>query len=74
VFFGDIWVDDIVTIQYGIRQAKMPVFGFAAQNYEAMAYGTVLGEGVLSISFKEVGYLNVINNVLKEQRNNRNIV
>jgi len=67
VFIGDIWVDDVVTIQYNVRQTKEPIYGYASQNYDAVAMGTVLGEGTMVVAFKEVGYLNVIRSYLQEQ-------
>lgn len=70
VYFGDIWVDDIVTIQYNIVQNKEPIYGYASQNFDAVAMGTVLGQGQLTIAFKEVGYLNVIKALLDEQKLN----
>jgi len=67
VFLGDIWVDDIVTIQYNIRQSKEPIYGYASQNYDAVAAGQIIGQGSMVIAFKEVGYLNVIKAYLDEQ-------
>lgn len=68
VFFGDIWVDDVVTIQYSIKQGKEPIYSYASQYFDAVAMGNVLGDGVLVIAFKEVGYFNVIRAYLEEQR------
>lgn len=70
VFFGDIWVDDIVTIQYNVTQSKTPIYGYASQNFDAVARGQVLVEGTLAISFKETGYLNVIQAQLEAQLKN----
>jgi len=69
VFFGDIWVDDIITIQYSVSQTKTPIFGYASQYYQGVAMGQVLVNGVLTIAFKEVGYLNSIIGLLEAQRN-----
>jgi hypothetical protein len=68
VYFGDIWVDDIVTIQFNIVQNKEPIYGYASQNFDAVAMGTVLGQGTLTVAFKEVGYLNVIKALLDKQK------
>lgn len=67
VFFGDIWVDDIVTIQYNIKQDKEPIYGYASQNFDAIARGTIIVQGSFTIAFKEMGYLNVVTNVLESQ-------
>ena len=67
VFFGDIWVDDIVTIQYSVRQDKEPIYGYASQNFDAIARGVVIVQGSFTIAFKEMGYLNVVQNTLEAQ-------
>jgi hypothetical protein len=68
VFFGDVWVDDIVTIQYTVNQSKIPIYGYASQLYDAVARGTVIVQGTLSISFKEMGYLNMVQHIIENQR------
>ncbi len=68
VYFGDVLVDDIVTLSYAMRQTKEPIYGYASQKYDAVAMGTIIGEGSLTIAFKEVGYLNVIQSYLDAQR------
>ena len=71
VYFGDVWVDDIITIQWSSSQNKTPIYGYASQNFDAVAKGTFLVEGSLTIAFKEVGYLNVIMNLLKRQQQDK---
>lgn len=68
IFFGDVWVDDIITIQYRAEQNKLPVYGYSSQYYDAILKGQVIVQGSLAIAFKEVGYLNVINNLIKNQQ------
>lgn len=68
VFFGDIWVDDIVAINYNVSQSKTPIFGYASQNFDAIAKGQVIIQGTLAISFKETGYLNIIQATLEAQK------
>lgn len=68
IFFGDIWVDDIITIQYNSTQSKTPIYGYASQNFDAIARGQILVEGNLAIAFKETGYLNIIQATLESQR------
>lgn len=70
VFYGDIWVDDVVSIQYTVNQSKTPIYGYAAQNYNAVAKGRVIVNGMLTIAFKETGYLNLIQRVAETQKNN----
>lgn len=68
IFFGDIWVDDIVTVQWTAHQSKTPIYGYASQHYNAVAKGQILVQGTLSITFKETGYLNLIQAILEGQR------
>jgi hypothetical protein len=70
IFFGDIWVDDIVSIQYNVSQSKTPIYGYASQTFDAIARGQVLIQGTLTIQFKETGYLNIIQSTLESQRSN----
>jgi len=70
IFFGDIWVDDVITLQYSVTQSKTPIYGYASQLFDAVARGQILVEGTLSISFKETGYLNIIQSVLNTQKKN----
>ena len=68
IFFGDIWVDDIITIQYTCEQSKTPIYGYASQNFDAIAKGQIIVQGSLAIAFKETGYLNIIQATLEAQR------
>ena len=67
VFFGDVWVDDIVTIQYTVAQNKTPIYGYASQLYDAIARGTVIVQGTLTVAFKEMGYLNLVQRIIENQ-------
>jgi hypothetical protein len=71
IFFGDVWVDDIITIQYNVTQSKVPIYGYASQNFDAIAKGQVIVEGNLAIAFKETGYLNIIQALIDSQRKNK---
>ncbi|MHA1832150.1 MAG: thermonuclease family protein [Candidatus Helarchaeota archaeon] len=57
VFFGDIWIDDIVMITYQYAEAKAPLFGYASQYFDAIIPGTRIVQGQFAINFKEQGYL-----------------
>lgn len=70
IFFGDIWVDDIITISWDANQSKAPIYGYSSQYFNAVAKGQFIVQGSLTISFKEVGYLNLIHNIIEEQRSN----
>lgn len=65
IFFGHVWVDDIITLQYSMNQNKAPIFGYASQKFDAVARGQLIINGNFTIAFKETGYLNLIHNELK---------
>jgi len=68
IFFGDVWVDDIISINYSASQTKEPIYGYASQTFDAVARGVVTVQGSFSIAFKEMGYLNIIQRLLEKQR------
>lgn len=74
IYFGDIFVDEIITIQYNVSQSKTPIYGYASQYFDGIAKGQVLVEGTLSINFKETGYLNIIQATLEAQKGNASSV
>ena len=70
IFFGDIWVDDIITLEYNVNQSKTPIYGYASQTFDAVAKGQLIIQGTLSVAFKETGYLNIIQGIIEAQRKN----
>ena len=65
VWFGDILVDDINSIQWTRVQNKKPIYGYASQQFDAVAKGTILIQGDFSINFRQRGYLSVILDEIK---------
>jgi len=57
LYIGDIWVDEITSLQYNCEQHKVPLYGYASQLFEGVAAGRVLVSGSFTINFKEAGYL-----------------
>lgn len=57
IYIGDVWVDEITSIEYVCRQNKTPIYGYASQLFDATSKGHVLVSGSFSINFKEQGYL-----------------
>lgn len=57
LYIGDVWVDEVTSIQYECRQTKTPIYGYASQLFDTTAAGHVLVQGAFSINFKEQGYL-----------------
>jgi len=57
LYIGDVWVDEVTSIQYVCHQMKTPVYGYASQMFDTTAAGHILVQGSFTINFKEQGYL-----------------
>ncbi len=65
VWIGDILIDDIAAIQWNRTQNKRPIYGYASQQFDAVAKGTVLIQGNFTINFRQRGYLSAIMDSIK---------
>lgn len=78
IFFGHVWVDDIITIQYSSNQNKAPIYGYASQQFDDIAKGQFLVNGNFTIAFKETGYLSLIyqqlNNLKAPKTTNKDVL
>ena len=57
ITIGNIWVDDIVTLQYSKVNNKSPIYGYASEIFDAVAKGTTMIQGEFAIAFKSIEYL-----------------
>ena len=57
LYIGDVWVDEITSLQYTTMQSKTPLYGYASQLWDDCAAGQVMVQGAFSINYKEQGYL-----------------
>jgi len=60
VFFGNVWVDEVVTISWDLVEQKAPLYGYASDKYDAIARGTQIVQGVFTVAFKDRDYINTI--------------
>jgi hypothetical protein len=60
VWFGNIYIDDIASIQWQRQQGKKPIYGYASQEFDAMAKGTVITQGSFLINFRQSGFLSMV--------------
>lgn len=66
VWFGDIMLDDINTIQWIRTQSKRPIYGYASQHFDAVARGTVMIQGSFTINFRQSGYLTAVTSNIRK--------
>jgi len=57
LYIGDIWVDEITTLSYGVMQSRSPIYGYASELFDDVSEGHVLVQGTFTLNFKEAGYL-----------------
>ena len=72
VWFGNILIDDINSIQWARTQNKMPIYGYASQNFDAIANGAVLIQGQFTINFRQQNYMSYIMKSIKDLYQNYN--
>lgn len=60
VYFGDAWIDEIVSINFALMEYVQPVFGYNSYVYDAVARGSRLVSGTFRINFRESFYLHKI--------------
>jgi len=68
VFIGDVWVDDITSVNYEFRDSKQPVYGYGSEYFDLVAYGTKLVSGNFTVNFREPNYIWLILQREKELR------
>ena len=66
VFFGNIWIDDVVTLGFDLAEGKVPFYGYASKYFDAVGSGTIIVQGSFSISFKKPEYISQTIEVLRE--------
>lgn len=62
IYFGDVWVDEIVSIQFAMQEQLAPIYSFVSYTYDVMARGNRIIRGSFRINFKESLYLKMIAN------------
>lgn len=60
VYIGDVWVDEVVMLDYTVSENRAPIYGYASRRFDAVTNGNILVQGSFAINFKESGYLYVI--------------
>lgn len=60
IYFGDLWIDEITSLSFVLREPVMPVYGYASYTWDDIARGSRIVEGEFRIAFKEAGYLFVV--------------
>lgn len=60
LYFGDIWVDEVTTLNFQLQEEVMPIYGYNSYTFDAAARGKRLVQGSFGLNFTSVGYLQEI--------------
>jgi hypothetical protein len=60
LYFGDIWVDDAVSIAFSLSEEVMPIYGYNSYTFDTVARGRRLVQGQFAINFTSAGYLHQV--------------
>jgi hypothetical protein len=57
IYAGDVFLDEIISLEYRMQEAVMPLFDYAAYTWNTVVHGSRRVEGSFTINFKRNGYL-----------------
>ena len=64
IYFGDIWVDEVTSLQFTLQEQVAPIFGYASYTWDKVARGARQIQGSFTINYKESYYLHSVLSVL----------
>jgi hypothetical protein len=71
VYFGDIFVDEVVQISFGETENVKPIFGYASYVFDCVAHGARIVQGTFAINFKDAGYIPTMLGFLSDPKTTR---
>lgn len=57
IYFGDLFIDDIASIQYEVMEKVLPIYGFNSYKFDFMLFGDRVIQGEFTINFTKSGWL-----------------
>lgn len=60
MYIGRVFIDELNGIQFALQNNKIPIYGYASRDFDAIAQGKSLVQGQFTINFISEGYLNVV--------------
>lgn len=57
MFIGDVWVDDILAIDYNLQHTRLPQYGYGSQHFDFLPEGNIIITGSFTVNFREPNYL-----------------
>lgn len=59
LYIGRVFIDELNGIQFALQNNKIPIYGYASRDFDAIAQGKSLVQGQFTINFISEGYLYV---------------
>src|SRR5699024_1882125 len=60
VYFGDVWLDQLVNISFSMQEQVAPIYGFNSYTFDRISRGSRMVQGQFTINFTENGYMQSI--------------
>lgn len=57
IYFDDIYIDEVVSIDFQVQQGAMPLFGYNSYVFDDVAVGSRMVQGSFAINFTKASYL-----------------
>lgn len=57
IYFNDIFVDELLSVQYTLQEAVAPLFSYASYTYDVLMHGARRVQGTFTMNYKREGYL-----------------
>ena len=68
IYFGDIFIDEAININFTLQQNSMPIFGYNSYIFDTCAQGARYISGSFTVNFTKSNYLYDVLNVLSVVR------
>ena len=73
IFFDDIYIDEIVMLQFTLTEKLRPNYGYNSYTYDNIMRGSRIVQGSFRINFKKVNYIrDAVNQILEPEGDSYN--
>lgn len=65
IYFGDVFIDEVVSIAWQVQQNALPIFGYNSYTFDDIAVGNRIVSGQLVVNFTQSNYLTHVLETMK---------
>lgn len=66
LYFGDQYIDEVVSIQWQVQQNVLPIFGYNSYTFDDIAVGNRIVNGQFAVNYTESNYLTKVMKAMKK--------